>query len=80
MNTPIHVDPADLFDWRDNRLSLEEAGYERGAPGDAAEVDGPIARACVCPICGRQMEYWPMRGPAYLAHAVCEPCDKALEF
>ena len=74
------ITPDDLFDWRDHRIELEAAGYERRAPGDAAAIDGPIARAVVCPICDRGMEFWPMFRRDYLAFAVCVPCDKALEF
>ena len=79
-NTPVRIDPDDLFDWRDYCAELEEAGYVRGAPGTADDIDGPVARACVCPHCDRHMAYVPMLGRSYLAFAVCAPCDKALEF
>lgn len=75
------ITPDDLFDWAANRDAMYDAGYERGAPGDAAAVDGPIARSVVCPICERAMEFWPMRCDGiYQAFAVCVPCDKAMEF
>lgn len=79
---PVSITPEDLFDWAYHRDSMGEAGYERRAPGDAASVDGPIARSVTCPICERRMQFWPMTSPSgtYYAYAVCEPCDKAMEF
>ena len=79
---PIHIHAADLFDWADARDELEDAGYERGAPGGSDEIDAHVARATICPICGRTMDYVGYRGDDgdYYAFAVCRPCDKALEF
>ena len=78
----INLDPDDLFDWRNRHAELEEAGYRPGFPGDAADVDGQIARSCICPMCDRPMEYRPMMRPgdAYYAFAVCVPCDRSMEF
>jgi len=73
---------ADLFDWRDYRIELQESGYTPDAPESGWDDDADIARGLSCPICGRQMEFRPMMDEDgdYLAFAVCEPCDKAFEF
>ena len=60
---------------------MRDEGYRQEAPSrSAAQIDGEAARLEVCK-CGRTMRYvpWSKRG-SYVAWAVCDSCDRIVEF
>ena len=73
-------------DWTALHAAMIQAGMSNGAPPpngiySAAEIDGPIAGAAVCPTCGKHMTYMPMSKPGcYRSFAVCLGCNHAAEF
>jgi hypothetical protein len=68
-------------DWKAHKQGLYRQGLLQRAPGDAADIDGPIANCADCPRCLHAMHYVPMSKPhEYRAFAVCLECNVASEF
>lgn len=57
-------------------------GYKSGAPNpEVEEIDTVVAEGIPCPECGNRCHYegWHKPG-SYIALAICNACDHAVEF
>ena len=67
---------------KDLLASAEIEGYWEGAPGEAAEIDGPICKYSTCRCGNVGMAYHPFvnKSGSYRAFASCPMCHELEEF